>query len=183
MHSVRAVRTNRSAQQFALRACGGVLTMFTPPLRNTSPNAGVNSASRSRTRKRNALIRSPRPTARLRAACATQPPVGRAVTPSRCTRRVRISITNRTYTADAGRSCRYGRSRRPIVRPPACAGRFATRCSPHAAPDRSGGLARSAGRWLHRRDSPAARVRHEPAGIPSRDSPVRDEARSRVLVR
>jgi hypothetical protein len=46
--------------------------------------------------ERNALIRSPRSISRVRAAWVVQVAVGWAVTPSRCTRRVRTSITNRT---------------------------------------------------------------------------------------
>ena len=44
----------------------------------------------------NPAARSPRSIIRLRACWATQAPVGFAVTPSKCTRRVACSTTNRT---------------------------------------------------------------------------------------
>jgi hypothetical protein len=49
-----------------------------------------------RTRNRNELARSSRSTIRLRACCVVQSPVGCAVTPRMCTRRVTTSITTRT---------------------------------------------------------------------------------------
>lgn len=52
--------------------------------------------SRSRIRKRNEDAWSPRSLSRVRAAWVVQAAVGCAVTPSRCTLRVRTSITNRT---------------------------------------------------------------------------------------
>jgi hypothetical protein len=45
-------------------------------LRNTASKLAVNLESRSRMRKRNEVIRSPRSMARLRAAWATHCPVG-----------------------------------------------------------------------------------------------------------
>src|ERR1019366_2429602 len=45
----------------------------------------------------NGRPRSPRSMSRLRACCAVHAPVGLAVTPGMCTRRVSISITKKTY--------------------------------------------------------------------------------------
>jgi hypothetical protein len=63
---------------------------------NTSPNAGVSLLSRSRVRNPKWPARSPGSMSRLRACWAVHAPVGLAVTPRMCTRRVLISITNKT---------------------------------------------------------------------------------------
>ncbi len=64
---------------------------------NTLSNAGVNLLSRSRIRNLKRPARSPRSISRLRACWAVHAPVGWAVTPRMCTRRVWISITKKTY--------------------------------------------------------------------------------------
>ena len=53
---------------------------------------------RSRIRNRSAAARSSSSTKRLRACCATHRPVGWAVTPAKCTRRLPSSMTNSTYS-------------------------------------------------------------------------------------
>jgi hypothetical protein len=68
VHSLRTVRTNRSASQFARGVRGGVLMIVMFSLRNTVSKLVVRVASWSRMRKRNELIRSPRSLTRLRAA-------------------------------------------------------------------------------------------------------------------
>src|SRR4029453_11313884 len=73
-HSLRTVRTNRSAHAFACGACTGVWITLIPSLRNTSSKAAVNLLSRSWIRKR---IRSRRSVKRrLRACWTTQAPDG-----------------------------------------------------------------------------------------------------------
>ena len=57
----------------------------------------VNLPSRSRITNLNRAARSPRSMSSLRACWAVHAPVGWAVTPRMCTRRVWISITNKTY--------------------------------------------------------------------------------------
>ncbi len=76
-------------------ACGGVRSASIPSAAKTVSNAAVNFASRSRSRNRPA--RSPRSSSRLRARWVTHAPTGCDVTPSRCTRRVATSMTNKTY--------------------------------------------------------------------------------------
>jgi hypothetical protein len=50
--SVLAVRTKRSAKQFALGYCGEIFTMSIPTLARTASNEVVNWLARSRTRNR-----------------------------------------------------------------------------------------------------------------------------------
>ncbi len=59
----------------------------------TASNAAVNLASRSRMRNRKRLPASSRSMTRLRACWVSQGPVGWAVTPRMCTRRVACSMT------------------------------------------------------------------------------------------
>src|SRR5260221_9374813 len=58
--------------------------MFMPSPAGIASQALVNLASRSRTKKPNALIRSPGSIARVRACCAVRAPSGWAVTPRLC---------------------------------------------------------------------------------------------------
>lgn len=62
---------------------GGILTTVMVSEANTASKEAVNVASRSRIRKRKALIWSPRSVSRLRAAWVVHAAVGCAVTPSR----------------------------------------------------------------------------------------------------
>jgi hypothetical protein len=80
------------------RARIGVQMLWTPVERQTSSNALVNLVSRSRIRNLNAAARSPRSRRRLRACWATHGPLGWAVTPAMCTRRLPSSMTNSTYS-------------------------------------------------------------------------------------
>jgi hypothetical protein len=66
---------------------------------NTSSNIAVNLLSRSRIRNLNWQARSPRSMRRLRACGAVHAPVGCAVTPRMCTRRVWIPITKKHVQA------------------------------------------------------------------------------------
>jgi hypothetical protein len=63
----------------------------------TASNVAVNLASRSRSRNLNRSMRPASSMSRLRACWVTHIPVGLAVTPRMCTRRVASSITNSTY--------------------------------------------------------------------------------------
>jgi hypothetical protein len=92
------VPTQRSATALALGARIGVQMIWTPVERQTSSNALVNLVSRSRIRNLNAAARSPRSRRRLQACWATHGPVGWAVTPAKCTRRLPSSMTNSTYS-------------------------------------------------------------------------------------
>jgi hypothetical protein len=114
--------------------------ILTPLPASTSPDAAVNLLSRSRIRNLNRAARSPRSVSRWRACCAVQAPVGCAVTPRMCTRRVWISITNKTYSRlrstvpacrksnaripdawEAGNCCQVGDARRGAGVSPAAA--------------------------------------------------------------
>jgi predicted transposase YbfD/YdcC len=86
----------------------GVLVIRTPVPASTSSKTAVNLLSRSRIRNLNRAARSPRPISRLRACWAVHSPVGWAVTPRMCTRRVPISITKDT--------CRRPRNTVPACR-------------------------------------------------------------------
>src|SRR5258708_2920957 len=68
-----------------------------PLLVNNLWKVWVNLASRSRIRNVNWPARSSRSISRFRACWAVQAPVGLAVTPKMCTRRVSISMTKKTY--------------------------------------------------------------------------------------
>src|ERR1017187_1986319 len=89
-HSRRSVLTYRSAKEFAWGDRTGVLMIRMPFPAKTSSNIGVNLLSRSRIRNLKRPARSPRSMSRLRACCAVHAPVGLAVTPRMCTRRVSI---------------------------------------------------------------------------------------------
>jgi hypothetical protein len=97
VHSRRTEEIHRWAIAFIRGACGAVSATSMPIEADTASNAAVNLASRSRIRwvkRRPASSSSP---ARLRATWVAQAPIGWAVTPSRCTRRLRCSITNAAY--------------------------------------------------------------------------------------
>jgi len=74
----------------------GILTVVMPSEANTASKKAPYLVSRSRMRNRNAEIRSSRSAMRLRADCVVHATVGFAVTPRMRTRRVAISMTNRT---------------------------------------------------------------------------------------
>jgi hypothetical protein len=76
----------------------------------------------------NPLARSPRSISRLRACWAVHAPVGCAVTPSRCTRRVPISITKNTYRRlrNTVSTCRKSHARIPDACEQGTAARSAT---------------------------------------------------------
>src|SRR5919107_1713008 len=74
--SVLAVRTNRSAKQFALGDRGGIFTVLIPAPVRTASKAVVNWPARSRTRNRKLAARSSRSISRLRACWVVQAPVG-----------------------------------------------------------------------------------------------------------
>jgi len=64
-----------------------------PSAANAASNARVNRESRSRSTNVSVSTRLPRSISRLRAACAVHAPVGLAVIPARCARRVPCSTT------------------------------------------------------------------------------------------
>ena len=96
-HSRRALAIQRSAIAFARGAWTGVFTIRTPIAVNTASNAAVNFVSRSRIKNFKPSARPSRFISRLRARWVTHAPVGWAVTPARCTRRVPCSMKNSTY--------------------------------------------------------------------------------------
>ena len=85
-HSVRAVRTKRSACALACGERNGVPTTVTPSVRRTSSRPVTNFAWRSRIR--NLTSSSAPERLRLRACWVTQWPSGLVVVPARWTRRV-----------------------------------------------------------------------------------------------
>ena len=87
------VPTKRSAIALARGARTGVLMMRMSIAVKTASKAAVNLASRSRMRNRNRRPASSRSMSRLRACWVSQAPVGWAVTPRMCTRRVACSMT------------------------------------------------------------------------------------------
>jgi hypothetical protein len=106
---------------FAFGARGGIFTTSTPAAANTASNDSANFASRSRIRSRKLLIRSPRSMTTLRACWVVHSAVGWPVTPTICTRRVAISITNKTYNR---RSAMVSTWKKSVANSPdACAGR------------------------------------------------------------
>lgn len=82
-HSVRTVRTKRSAKALARGARTGVRITSVPSLRNTSSKVPENLASRSRIKNRIGYFASARSPVRFRACCVTQVPFGDSVTPAR----------------------------------------------------------------------------------------------------
>ena len=84
-HSVRAVRTKRSAIAFAFGARTGALMISMPSLVKTVSKSRVNLLSRSRIRKRNDDGCSWSAQANWRACWVTQAPLGFAVQPARWT--------------------------------------------------------------------------------------------------
>jgi hypothetical protein len=95
---VGALRTDTADESLGiairLRSPGRDLDQVEAFGAKTASKASVNFASRSRIRKRNALIRSPRSISRLGAIWAVQAAVGCAVTPKQVHVRVRTSITH-----------------------------------------------------------------------------------------
>src|SRR4051812_47812551 len=81
---------------FARGARTGVLMMRMSVAVKTASNAAVNLAPRSRIRNRNRRPASSRSMSRLRACWVSHAPLGWAVTPGRCTRRVACSMTKKT---------------------------------------------------------------------------------------
>ena len=100
-HPVQAFAAGAADPAFGDRvrrgACTGVLMMRTPTAANTASKAAVNLASRSRMRNLRVAAGSPGSISRLRACWVTHGPVGLAVMPARCTRRVPCSMKNNTY--------------------------------------------------------------------------------------
>jgi len=80
--------TKRSAIALARGARTGVLMMPTSMAAKTASKAAVNLASRSRIRNRSRGPASSRFMSKLRACWVSQAPVGWAVTPRMCIRRV-----------------------------------------------------------------------------------------------
>jgi hypothetical protein len=91
----------RSAIPLARGARTGDLTIRTSMTVNTASYAAVNLASRSRVKNRERRPTSSRSMTRLRACGINQAPVGWAVTPRMCTRRVACSMTKLGRSAAA----------------------------------------------------------------------------------
>ena len=87
------VPTKRSAIALARGARTGVLMMRMLTVVKMASNAALNLASRSRMRNRKRLSASSRSMSRLRACWVSQAPMGWAVTPRMCMRRVACSMT------------------------------------------------------------------------------------------
>ena len=83
--SVLAVRTKRSAKQFARGQRGGIFTVSIPAPAMTASNVVVNCPARSRTRNRKPSPRSSRSISRLRACWVVHVLVGWLVVPRMCT--------------------------------------------------------------------------------------------------
>src|SRR6266536_3718157 len=81
VHSRRTVPIQRSANEFARRACGGVLITSMPSALNTASKGAANLLSRSRSRNRSPAVCRSRSISTFRACWATQALVGWAVTP------------------------------------------------------------------------------------------------------
>jgi hypothetical protein len=86
----------RSAIALARGARTGVLIVRMSMAVKTVSNVAVNLASRSRMRNRKRRPASSRFMSRLRACWVSQAPLGWAVTPRMCTRRVACSMTKKT---------------------------------------------------------------------------------------
>ncbi len=95
-HSLRTVRTHRSATAFARGARNGVSITRTPSERTIASKGPQNFASRSWIKNRTSSSCSS--IARFRACCVTQAQSGFAVIPARWTRREPCSIQNSTYS-------------------------------------------------------------------------------------
>ena len=107
--------TKRSAIALARGARTGVLMMRMSMAVKTASNAAVNLASRSRMRNRKRRPASSRSMSRLRACWVSQAPVGWAVTPRMCTRRVACSMTKNAYSRCRVMVSRWNRSQARIA--------------------------------------------------------------------
>jgi hypothetical protein len=115
-HSRRALATHRPAIAFARGAWTGVFTVGMPAAVKAASDAAVNVASRSRIKDVGPCARCPGLISRLRACWGARAPVGWAVIPARCTRRVPCSMTTSTQAVpdhridveEAGREDRLG---------------------------------------------------------------------------
>ena len=95
--SRRRVPTRRSQIAFIRGVRTAVRRILVPAAWNTASNEAVKFDPRSRIRNLMSPSPSPRVRARLRACCTVHWPVGLAVTPPRCIRRVPCSMNTRTY--------------------------------------------------------------------------------------
>ena len=116
------------------------------------------------------------------ACCAVQSPVGWAVTPPRCIRRVPCSTNTSTYSLVSATvsTCRKSAAK---IRRPVRAGTAARPGRPGAVP---GQCLRRAGfrrRWTARLPRPAWSVRHEYAGSPTAGSLAPKRMASRAMLR
>ena len=112
--------------------------MWMPSEVKRASKALVNLVSRSRIRKRDELICSPRSISRLRASWVVQAAVGWAVTPRIWIRWVRTSLTNKDVESVQRDGVEGEQGRWPANLWPEPAGRFATRCLLGVVPVRDG---------------------------------------------
>ena len=92
------VPMRRSQIAFIRGACTAVHKTVALVAWKTASKERVKFDPRSRIRNRKSPNRSPTSRARLRACCTVQSPVGWAVTPPKCIRRVPCSMNTRTYS-------------------------------------------------------------------------------------
>jgi hypothetical protein len=127
------VPIRRSQIAFIRGACTAVRTIVVPVAWKTASKDAVKFEPRSRIRKRKSPNRSPRSRARLRACCTVQSPVGWAVTPPTCIRRLPCSTNTRTYSLVSATvsTCRKSAARIPAAC--ACRNRRQARASQRGA--------------------------------------------------
>ena len=168
--SRRRVPIRRSQVAFIRGAWTALTRIPVPVAWNTASNEAVKFEPRSRIRNLMSSNRSPRLRARLRACCTVHSPVGWAVTPPRCIRRVPCSINTSTYSlfSSTVSTCRKSTARIPA----AWACRNCRQVGPaRRGPDRCPRHAGSPTPWTARPSRRASSARRGSGGIPTADSP------------
>jgi hypothetical protein len=147
-----------------------VRTILVPAAWKTASNEAVKFDPQSRIRNLTSSNRSPRPGARLGACCTVHSPVGLAVTPPMCIRRVPCSMNTRTYSllSSTVSTCRKSTATIPAA--------WACRNCRQPGPERRGAgsipaACRISHRWTARLSRRAWPVRRGSGGVPTADSP------------
>ena len=114
---IRQAPMRRSQVAFIRRAWMVVRRIVAPVAWKTASKERVKIDPPSRIRNLMSSNRSPRRIARLRACCTVQSPVGCAVTPPRCIRRVPCSMNTSTYSlfSSTVSTCRKSTARIPAA--------------------------------------------------------------------